>query len=79
MVLNNFCLTAVYVKNPEGGYTAYVEEISGANTQGETLEEARENLKEAIYLVMEANKMLASKTIESNNIIKEPLILNSEA
>lgn len=33
-------LTAVYMKVPEG-YIAYVEEIPGANTQGDTLDEAR--------------------------------------
>ena len=35
-------LTAVFRKAPEGGYVAFVEELPGANTQGETLEEARE-------------------------------------
>jgi hypothetical protein len=39
-------LTAVFRKFPEG-YAAFVEELPGANTQGKTLEEARENLKEA--------------------------------
>ncbi len=50
-------LTAVYLKTPEG-YVAFVEELPGANTQGETLEEARENLKEAVALVLEANRSL---------------------
>ena len=47
-------LTAVFKKVPEG-YIGFVEELPGANTQGATLEEARENLKEAIALVLEAN------------------------
>jgi predicted RNase H-like HicB family nuclease len=34
------------------GYVAYVVELPGANTQGDTLEEARENLEEAIQLVL---------------------------
>jgi predicted RNase H-like HicB family nuclease len=42
-------LTAVFVKVPEG-YVAFVEELPGANTQGETLEEARENLQEALII-----------------------------
>ena len=42
-------LTAVFRKFPEG-YTAFVEELTGANTQGKTLEETRENLKEAIAM-----------------------------
>ena len=52
--------TAVYRKVPEG-YIGFVEELPGANTQGETLEEARENLKEAIELVLEANQLLAAR------------------
>lgn len=51
-------LTAVYMKVPEG-YIAFVEELPGANTQGDTLEEARENLREAVALVLEANRELA--------------------
>ncbi len=50
--------TAVYMKVPEG-YIGYVEELPGANTQGETLEEARANLHEAVELVLEANRELA--------------------
>ena len=37
----------------------YVEELPGANTQGATLEEARENLKDAVALLLEANRELA--------------------
>jgi predicted RNase H-like HicB family nuclease len=53
--------TAVYLPVPEG-YVAFVEELPGANTQGATLEEARENLQEAIELVLEANRVLAHRT-----------------
>lgn len=51
-------LTAVYRKVPEG-HIAFVEELPGANTQGATIEEARENVKEAVELVTEANRALA--------------------
>ena len=47
--------TAVFEQVPEG-YIAFVEEIPGANTQGETLDEARSNLAEAVQLVLEANR-----------------------
>ena len=46
--------TAVFERADEGGYTAFVEELPGAISQGESLEEARENLKEAIQLILEA-------------------------
>ncbi len=42
-------------------YVAYIEEIPGVNTQGRTLAEARRNLKEALTLVLEANRALSEK------------------
>ena len=55
-------LTAVYMQVPEG-YIAFVEELPGANTQGDTLEEARENLREAVELVLEANRELKASAL----------------
>lgn len=52
--------TAVYRKVPEG-YIGFVEELPGANTQGATIEETRGNLKEAIDLIIEANRALAQE------------------
>jgi predicted RNase H-like HicB family nuclease len=54
-------LTAVFRKFPEG-YAAFVQELPGANTQGATLEEARENLKEAVAMVLQANRNLAEES-----------------
>jgi predicted RNase H-like HicB family nuclease len=65
-------LNAVYLKVPEG-YIAFVEELPGANTQGETLDEARENLKEAVTLVLEANRMLAEEAVKGQEVIRELL------
>ncbi len=47
--------TAVYEK-VDDWYIGYVEELPGANTQGQTLDETREKLKEAIQLMLEANR-----------------------
>ena len=65
-------LNAVYLKVPEG-YVAFVEELPGANTQGDTLEEARENLKEAVALVIEANRTLAEEAVKGQEVIRELL------
>ena len=46
-------LTAAF-KQVDGWWAAWVEEIPGVNTQGKTLEEARENLKDALRKVLEA-------------------------
>ena len=42
-------------------YVAYVEEIPGVNTQGKTLAEARRNLKDALRMVLEANRELCAR------------------
>jgi predicted RNase H-like HicB family nuclease len=62
--------TAVFEQVPEG-YIAFVEELPGANTQGATIDEARENLGEAVELVMEANRMLAEEMMKGKNVIRE--------
>lgn len=64
--------TAVFQKCPEGGYTAFVEELPGANTQGETLEEARANLAEAVAMVLEANRQLSEESLQDVDAIREP-------
>jgi predicted RNase H-like HicB family nuclease len=69
-------LTAVYVPVPEG-YIAFVEELPGANTQGDTLEEARENLREAVALVLEANRELAERSLAGKSAVREPFALSA--
>ncbi|MCY4532733.1 MAG: type II toxin-antitoxin system HicB family antitoxin [Gammaproteobacteria bacterium] len=67
-------LTAVFEKSPQG-YIGYIEELPGANTQGKTLEETKENVVEAIRLVLQANRQLAEEDIASANVdvVKEAL------
>jgi predicted RNase H-like HicB family nuclease len=72
----NIKLTTVFQKVPEG-YIGYVEELPGANTQGRTLEEARENLKEAIELVLEANRSLAEERLNGADVRREQLLPNA--
>jgi predicted RNase H-like HicB family nuclease len=67
-------LTAVFMQVPEG-YIAFVEELPGANTQGDTLEEARENLREAVALVLEANRELAEQALAGQKVLREPFEL----
>jgi predicted RNase H-like HicB family nuclease len=67
-------LTAVYMQVPEG-YIAFVEELPGANTQGDTLEEARDNLREAVELVLEANRELAEKSLAGRLVTREAFAL----
>ena len=69
-------LTAVFMPVPEG-YIGFVEEIPGANSQGETLAEVRENLREAVQLVLEANRELAEEALAGKTVEREPFELAS--
>ena len=70
-------LTAVYEKVKDG-YIGYVAELPGANTQGITLEETKNNLKEAISLVLEANRLLNQENIQDeSDIVMEEIGLVS--
>jgi len=68
----DYNLTAVYRRVREG-YVGFVEELPGANTQGATLDEARANLREAVELVIEANRSTADKDVQGSEVIREPL------
>ena len=68
--------TAVFMPVPEG-YIGFVEEITGANSQGETLDEVRENLREAVQLVLEANRELAEQALIGQKVEREPFELAS--
>lgn len=69
-MVNNF--TAVFEK-ADDWYIGYVEELPGANTQGQTLDEARDNLKEAIELILQSNRELAERDLVGKEVIKEEI------
>ena len=64
--------TAVIEKR-EKWYIGYVEEVPGVNTQGHTLEEVRENLHEALRLIIETNRELATRSQTAYQVVKEPI------
>lgn len=64
--------TAVYKKDGKW-YLGWIEEIPGVNTQGRTLKEVKENLREALFLILETNKLL-NKT--ADRVIREPIVLS---
>jgi len=74
--MTELTLTAIYEGAEEGGYVGYVAELPGANTQGETLEEVRKNLNEAIELILRANREAFEKNFSSNApVTREKLVL----
>ena len=70
----SLAFSAVYQKRGEW-WIGFVEELPGANTQGRTLDEARENLKEAVALVLEANREMAQQESQGTTVVREKLIV----
>ncbi len=66
--------TAVFEQDGDW-WIGYVEELPGANTQGATLEEARENLREAVQLIIETNRELAQREMRGKSVIREELLV----
>ena len=69
-------MTAVLMPCPEG-YIGFIEELPGANTQGSTLEETRENLREAAQMVIEANREIAERSLKGKDFSREPFDLTA--
>ncbi len=67
--------TAVF-EQAEGWWIGYVEELPGANAQERTLEEARASLREAVQLVLDANREIARRDAEGHQVIREELVLS---
>lgn len=67
--------TAVYKKSGKW-YLGWVEEIPGVNTQGRTLKEAKENLREALLLIIETNRLINRREFVGRKVVREPLTLS---
>jgi len=71
-------LTAIYEEAEEGGYIGYIAELPGSNTQGETLDEVRENLFEAMQMILEANREEAESRLSGKpGVTREQLTLHA--
>jgi predicted RNase H-like HicB family nuclease len=76
--MTELTLTAVFEEVEEGGYIGYVAELPGANTQGETLQETRENLTEAINLILSSNREEFERNFSSKaKVTREKLVLRA--
>lgn len=63
--------TLVFEPAEEGGFTAYVAEVPGANSQGETIDEAREMLLEALHELLDYRREKAKERAASGTIYEE--------
>jgi predicted RNase H-like HicB family nuclease len=67
--------TAIYEQGEDGWWVASCLEMPEAITQGESIEEARKNLRDAIQLLLEVRREDAEKQLEGREVIREPLVL----
>lgn len=70
---------AIFQKEKEGGFSVWVPALPGCVSQGETFEEAVENIKEAmsLYLEDESEQEKQEETINSRNQFMVPISLAS--
>ena len=66
--------TAIIEPAPEGGYWAICPEVPGANGQGETIEEAKNSLREAIELILEDRRQDIMRGLPKN-VIQEKVVI----
>ncbi|MCG2695439.1 type II toxin-antitoxin system HicB family antitoxin [Candidatus Parcubacteria bacterium] len=66
--------TAVYLKRKDW-ILGWVEEIPGVNTQGKTLKETKENLQEALKLILKTNRELLNKELNKVKVLREPILM----
>ena len=64
-------LTAVFEPVP-GGFVAFVEEWCATTAQGATLEEARQNLRDAFDLTLNANRLMSQWRVKGKTVFREP-------
>lgn len=76
--MSEITLTAIYERAAEGGYIGYVAEFPGANTQGETIEETRDNLNEAVALLLDCYREDAEQRfVRAGDARKKELVLQA--
>jgi predicted RNase H-like HicB family nuclease len=67
--------TALIEKGENGWFVGQIEEIPAAISQGETIEQLRDNLLDALKLVLDTNKELTEKKYLGKPYIREELEL----
>lgn len=67
--------TAIIEKSDDGWYVGQVEEMPAAISQGKTIEELKENLLDALRLLLEVNREITEKEYKGKLVIREELSL----
>ena len=67
--------TAIIQKTPAGWYIGQCEQIPEALTQGRTIEEVKENLKDAIKLVLEDDQEDFRKEHQGEKFLRRKIVM----
>ena len=71
--------TAIYQKEPEGGYTVYIPLLPGCVSYGKNLEEAKENIQDAVKLYIESLKKHGEEIPNEENTFYSKINIDSES
>jgi predicted RNase H-like HicB family nuclease len=63
-------LTAVFLKDKHG-YTGFVEELPGVNSHGQTIDEARVNLRRLAVVVFNEERAQSEELLEGKDVVRE--------
>jgi predicted RNase H-like HicB family nuclease len=66
--------TAVYLKAPHG-YVGFVEELPGVNSQGRTIDEARNNLQRLAKIVFDEERAQAEELLRGKEVVREDFVI----
>lgn len=65
--------TAIFEQGDDGWIVATCPEVPGAITQGRTMDEAREMLRDAVHEMLEVMREDAEKELEGRDVVREAL------
>jgi predicted RNase H-like HicB family nuclease len=63
--------TAVFLRDEKGGYVGFVEELPGVSSQGQSIDEARDNLRRLATVVFEAEREQSAELLEGKDVLRE--------
>ena len=62
--------TAVYLKSAHG-YVGFIEELPGVNSHGQTIDEARTNLRSLATVIFDLERAQAKELLEGKDVVRE--------
>jgi len=72
--MKNISITAIIQKTPEGGYIGQLQEFPEVLSQGKTVDELKENLEDALNLILETRRKTTIEAYKGMKTIKQKLV-----